>query len=116
MNKKDFGKYGELTAKIFLEKSGYEYIESNFRTPYGEIDLICKDGDILVFIEVKARHLNNLTDIENSIDKRKINRIYKSAETYINKSKVLFKEIRIDAVFIEKNNKDTNIKLVKNFV
>jgi putative endonuclease len=49
------GKEGEEIALRFFRKKGYRIIERNYRTPLGEIDLIAKDGDVIVFIEVKTR-------------------------------------------------------------
>ncbi len=49
------GEKGEELAAKFLKKNGYKIIEQNYKTPLGEIDIIAKDGDAIVFIEVKAR-------------------------------------------------------------
>ena len=49
------GRFGENTAKSFLIRKGYEIIDLNFHTPYGEIDIICKHNDQLIFVEVKTR-------------------------------------------------------------
>ena len=52
----NLGSYGENLARKFLEKKGFKIIEKNFKTPrWGEIDLVMKDGDTLVFVEVKTR-------------------------------------------------------------
>ena len=50
-----FGKTGESVAVAYLKSHGYAILEMNFRTKLGEIDLIAKDGDTIVFAEVKAR-------------------------------------------------------------
>jgi len=50
-----FGNESELAAAEFLESQGYTIIEKNYRNAIGEIDLIAKDGETLVFAEVKAR-------------------------------------------------------------
>lgn len=49
------GKQGEDIAVSFLKKKGYAIVEKNFRTVFGEIDIIAKDNHTIVFIEVKAR-------------------------------------------------------------
>lgn len=51
----NLGKRGEAIAKAYLEKKGYLIREENFRTRYGEIDLIVQDGEEIVFVEVKTR-------------------------------------------------------------
>ncbi len=49
------GKEGEDAAAAFLKKKGFKILRTNYRTPLGEIDIIAKDGDVLVFVEVKTR-------------------------------------------------------------
>ncbi len=53
--KKVLGKKGERLAEKFLKKQGLKILDRNYRTPFGEADLIAKDGDELAFIEVKTR-------------------------------------------------------------
>ena len=55
MNAHDAGQYGENTAAAFLQNLGYTILERNYHSRYGEIDLIAKDGDTVVFAEVKCR-------------------------------------------------------------
>jgi len=49
------GKSGESLAEEFLRSKGYEIVERNFKTRFGEIDLVAKDGDTLVFLEVRTK-------------------------------------------------------------
>ncbi len=49
------GKEGERIAKEFLKKKGYSILKENYRTPLGEIDIIAREKDVLVFVEVKTR-------------------------------------------------------------
>jgi len=49
------GKEGEKIAAAYLKKNGYRIIEINFRCPIGEIDIVAKEKDDLVFVEVKTR-------------------------------------------------------------
>lgn len=114
-NKGDLGKKGELTARSLLDSLGYRFLESNYHTPDGEIDLIYMDGDVLVLVEVKTRKRNPFQDMEQTINKIKINRILKSAEIYIGRTGIEFKEIRIDAVFIEVSGKKETVRHIKNF-
>lgn len=113
MNKKEIGKDKEEIAKNFLINLGYEWICSNFRTKSGEIDLIFKDNNILVAVEVKYR--KNKFEIERNIDEKKINKIKKSLEIFVNNNSISFKEIRIDAIFIFKECGELAIKYYKNY-
>ncbi len=49
------GRYGERVAADFLKRRGYRVLARNYRTKYGEIDLICRDRNVLAFVEVKTR-------------------------------------------------------------
>lgn len=51
----DLGTWGESQARCFLEGKGYSFVEGNFHSPYGEIDLIMSDKTYLLFVEVKLR-------------------------------------------------------------
>ena len=55
MKRRDIGILGEKLARNFLKKQGYHIKETNYRCPYGEVDIIAKDKDCLVFIEVRTK-------------------------------------------------------------
>lgn len=76
------GKWAEDMALAHLENKGLILIERNYRIPAGEIDLIMKDNELTVFIEVKYRKNNRFYDICESIDKRKCDRIIKTGLYY----------------------------------
>lgn len=52
---KEIGSYGERVAEAFLRRNGYRVLYRNYRTTRGEIDLVCREGSVLVFVEVRAR-------------------------------------------------------------
>ncbi len=106
---------GESLARDYLESRGYSILHSNYRTRFGEIDLTFLDGNVLVFAEVKYRRGRQLQPIEESITKRKINRILKSAEIYMDRSKISCGEMRIDAILIEEKGQGPTIRHIKNF-
>jgi len=96
------GKAGENIAVSFLEKQGFEIIEKNWRfSRMGEIDIIAKDNNTLVFIEVKARSSNLFGNPLESVDEKKFNKIRKLAEIYLIKNpNIDFKDIRFDLIGI----------------
>ena len=55
MQKNIFGKRSEIIAMNFLKKKGYKILETNYKNTIGEIDIIAKDNDYIVFVEVKGR-------------------------------------------------------------
>jgi len=81
------GRKGEHIAETYLINHGYQIIDRNFNCCFGEIDIVAKDSDYLVFIEVKTRSNNNYGRGFNSIDFIKQKHIYKSAEYYLKRQK-----------------------------
>ncbi len=81
-NKKT-GKLGEDLASSFLEKKGYRIVERNFSTRFGEIDIICYDGKILVFVEVKTKIGHDFGEPEEMVNKGKLSQIKRMGEVYI---------------------------------
>jgi len=98
---KVLGQEGERIAARHLQKQGYRIIERNFRTRFGEIDLIAQKGSLLAFIEVKARIGNeDFGQAEWPITKRKIAQVKRMAEVYLVKKQPDYQNLRIDAITI----------------
>ena len=103
MNNKDqVWKLGEEIARKYLEEKGYKIIEQNYRTKYSEIDLIVKKGGVLIFVEVRAKRGELFGSPEDSINKKKLKKIYFNADNYV-KIKNYKGQFRIDAVCIVLN-------------
>jgi len=94
------GKRGEEIALEYLVKKGYELVENNYENILGEIDLVMTDGDWLVFVEVKYKYDDFLGLPEEMIDKRKISRVKRIAESYVFLLKPKQEKFRVDAVCI----------------
>ena len=77
-----FGKNAEIFAAKFLSSKGYRIIDRNFRSKFGEIDIIAIKENYLVFVEVKARTNNLFGFPEESVTQSKLNKIIKTAEYY----------------------------------
>ena len=93
------GKWGEKKAALYLISEGLEILERNYRCEYGEIDLIAKDGETIVFVEVKTRSSSNYGLPEEAVDALKQEHIVASAENYLIENS--FKENwRVDVVSI----------------
>ena len=88
MNKKELGDAGEKIARLYLERNKYKIVETNFRGKQGEIDIIAKDKNELVFIEVKTRKSIKYGKPAEAVNYIKQNHIYKTAEYYIFKNKI----------------------------
>ncbi|RJR28559.1 YraN family protein [Candidatus Microgenomates bacterium] len=103
------GAIGETVAKKYLSNLGYSILENNWRTRYGEIDIIASRGDTLHFVEVKLKVGDMYGSPEEMINKKKILQILKTAQAYLLKNNKLnkqFKKKQIDAVCIVLNHKN----------
>ena len=101
MNNRRIGDIEEIRAVDFLEKNGYEIIERNFRCKFGEIDIIARNEDYLVFVEVKYRSSMLYGSPAEAINLKKQQRIYKVAQFYILKKRIPMDfPVRFDAVLI----------------
>ena len=94
------GRWGEQVAACFLEETGYMILEANIRTHYGEIDLLAKKDDVLIFVEVKTRRSTSLGFPEISITPKKMMHIIASAEAYLQAHPELTIDWRIDVISI----------------
>jgi putative endonuclease len=83
MNTTAKGRLGEQTAQHFLEGQGYRILEMNYRSVFGEIDIIGIKNTSLVFLEVKSWNTVPPEFLEHSIGPRKRTRIIKSALCYL---------------------------------
>ncbi len=98
-NKRDIGIQGEEYASQYLQMQGYEFLGANVRCGRSEIDLIFKDGNILVFVEVKTRKDSVLVEPEDSVGIKKQNMMIRGAELYLEEM-ALENEIRFDIVSV----------------
>lgn len=99
-DRRGFGRWGECTAAHHLEAAGYRVLERNWRCANGEIDLVVKDGECLVFVEVRARRGEALGSPEESITAAKQSRLIGLAEAYV-RDKGWQGDWRIDVVAVE---------------
>lgn len=97
---KEIGDSGEEVAVRFLKKKGFEIMKRNFRTRFGEIDIIAIDEDMLVFIEVKVKRGDKFGDPGEMINARKIEKIKRTANYFIQEKDLCDIPWRIDAVLI----------------
>lgn len=108
---------GEDKAVEFLEKKGYKILNRNYRSRFGEIDIIAMDRNCLVFIEVKTRRDMSYGRPIEAISKVKIGRILKTLKFYISQKKIYDSDIRIDAIeVLMKNHKNVKINHIENIV
>lgn len=107
------GKIGEDLVVKYLEQNGYTIIERNFECRQGEIDIIAKDKDEIVFIEVKTRTNENYGKPKEAVDETKKKHIYKSSEFYVYINHLENEPIRIDVIEVYKKQEKFTIHHIK---
>jgi len=83
LNKRMIGTIWEQAAINYLKNDGYEILEMNYRCKIGEIDIIAKDEEYFVFVEVKYRKTASMGDPFDAINSKKQNTIRKTASYYL---------------------------------
>jgi putative endonuclease len=117
----ELGKIGEDTAIKFLEKLGYKILARNYQNNLGrrlgEIDIIAKEKEEIVFVEVKTRELFKYKDTlpEENITRSKLHKLNKIASCYIRNNKLWNKSYRFDAVsvWLDLASKKAEIKHIR---
>ncbi|MGD8925887.1 MAG: YraN family protein [Thioalkalispiraceae bacterium] len=82
------GQFAEQLACNFLKQQGLSVLNKNYHCRYGEIDLIMKQDSTIVFVEVRYRKANSLVDSVASIDFSKQQKLYRSAENYLQRNNI----------------------------
>lgn len=114
-NKKTFGNWGEKIAADFLKIKGYSIVMNNYRCLFGEIDLICRDGEIWCFVEVKTRHTSAFGPGYLAVTRLKQKHMIQAAQYYLNETGMFEALARFDIVSIDYySKKDYQIELLKN--
>ncbi len=106
--KQTLGKLGELLAAKYLQERGFTIIERNYHAGHGEIDLIARDGDTLVFVEVKTRKSTQFGLPEEAITPKKLREIIHTAHVYTTQHKLAYAPQRVDAVAILMHEDNTS--------
>lgn len=100
MNNRSTAVKGEQLACEYLKNKGYKIVERNYHCPLGEIDIIAKDKDIVVFIEVKTRESTQYGLPQESIDFRKQKKLINTAKSWIAMHSKEGKGYRFDVIAI----------------
>lgn len=118
LSRKEVGNLGESLAVEYLKNSGSNIIETNYRCPCGEIDIISQEGDCIVFTEVRTKTGSWFGTPEESVTNNKKKHLIDSAYTYLEEKDKQQADWRIDFIAIEldRNNKPSRIEQYKNAV
>jgi len=110
----DLGKWGEDLALKKVKKLGYKCLVRNYRCPLGEVDLIARDGDTLVFIEIKTRRGRSLAYAKEAVNQRKMRQLSKVALAYMKANGCAEARARFDVVVINLDGGEQEIEVVRN--
>ena len=101
----DLGAMGEQFALEYLLEKNYQILETNWVCGHKEVDIIAKDGDTIVFVEVKTRHSKCLIDPEITVDSYKQRHLIWAANSYVNRYQY-DNDVRFDiiAIIVNPNN------------
>lgn len=104
MNSRKKGQDGEDRATVFLTAQGYQILARNFRSTFGEIDIIALEQETLVFIEVKAWSAFGMENLEYAVNQQKQQRIMKTAQFFLATHREYNgRALRFDIIFIGKH-------------
>jgi len=106
------GKEGEDIAADFLKRKGLIIIKKNYRTVFGEIDIIARDKGVIVFVEVKTRTDNAFGHPFEAVDQRKREKIRKVALSFMKTEKKEFPS-RFDVMSITMDRAGTRIEHIQ---
>ncbi len=94
------GSRGEAIARRYLETKGYLILETNYRCQWGEMDIVTRDGECLAFVEVRTRRSDSYGTPEESLSRRKQQKLVATAETYLQAQAKLPPAWRIDLLCV----------------
>lgn len=115
-NKRQFGNVGEEISCNYLEKKGYKIIERNFNSRQGEIDIIAKDGEEYVFIEVKTRSSILYGTPREAVNDFKQKHIYNCTKYYLHIHRLDNAFVRFDVIEIYFVKNKCQLKHLKNVI
>ena len=108
------GETGEALAARKLKKAGYKIIETNYRTRLGEIDIIAKEDDTIVFVEVKSRRSVHFGNPKQAVTLQKQKKISMVALYYLKATGQSTARARFDVVTVISNRDRPQVEIIKN--
>lgn len=110
----NLGALGEQEAARYLQENSFALLHTNFRSKIGELDIIAKKNDTLVFVEVKSRIGDMKGKPYEAVTPRKISHIKRAAYAYLLQNDINNASLRIDVVSIE-YNEDLTVRELRHF-
>lgn len=108
------GKKGEDIACAYLKRRGYRIVERNYKCPLGELDIVARDGDAIVFVEVKSRKSEEFGDPQLAVGLEKQKKVSRMSLTYLKEKHLYPCNARFDVVAIKMLPDGITIELIQN--
>ncbi len=108
------GKRGEELAVAYLKSKGYSIIERNYKCLFGEIDIVAKEGNTVVFVEVKSRKSEDFGDPQAAVGWEKKRKISRIALKYLEEKHLYPCDARFDVVAVKMLPAGNTIELIQN--
>jgi putative endonuclease len=111
--RQELGRSGEDLAVRRLTRLGYQVLERNYRCPLGEIDLIARDGDSLVFVEIKTRRGTSTADAKAAVNTKKQRHITRVALHYMKARGCIEARSRFDVVAVGIDGPRSSMEVIR---
>ena len=112
--RRQLGDHGEDLAAAALKQQGYKILERNYVTPLGEIDLIARQGEVLVVVEVKTRRGLSFGAPQDAVHPGKQDRLRRLAEYYLKAKRLTETPVRFDVVAITLADNIPQVEIIPN--
>jgi putative endonuclease len=107
------GRQGEGIALDYLKNEGYLIVERNYRCHLGEIDIIAKEGNIIVFVEVKSRRSGSFGEPQEAVGTKKQKKLSMIALFYLHEKKITDVNARFDIVAVHIDSGEPLVELIR---
>jgi len=114
MTTKQRGDLGEDAAARYLEQRGFRVLDCNWRYRQWELDLVCMDGDTVVFVEVKTRSAGSMGTPADALDRKKQARLVKAASQYLTKKELWDEPCRFDLAAVIDTGTSMDVEHIEN--
>ena len=104
------GRQGEAAAASYLKRQGYKILHRNWRRGGLELDLVCREGDELVFVEVRTRSQGGLTPARETLDAAKRAKVVQAAQHYLSELDLWDAPCRFDFISVEKQGRELRVE------
>ncbi len=116
IDRKQRGQAAEDAAARYLQSRGYRILVRNWRTRYGELDMIAEDRAALVFVEVRSKFADDPTTPQETITLAKQRQVSRAAVAYVSQHNIQDRDCRFDVVevFLNRDGKPVRVNLIQN--